>query len=80
MKDFTAQQAKQIVDSLQNDDLDNILIHIKAKAEQGETVLHIYESITNKTRDDLVGKGFRVIKHTSISNQRDGLHYSIYWG
>ena len=42
MKDFNAQQAKQIVDSLYTDELHNILVDIKTKAEQGETLLKHY--------------------------------------
>lgn len=80
MKDFNAQQAKQIVDSLSTDELHNILIDIKAKAEQGETVLHIYKPIKGKTVDALREKGFSVTNHSSIAIQRDeGLYYSIYW-
>ena len=36
MKDFNAQQANQIVDSLYTDELHNILVDIKSKAEQGK--------------------------------------------
>jgi len=79
MKDFNAQQAKQIVDSLYTDELHNILVDIKAKAEQGETVLHIYKPINGKTVDALRDKGFEVTNQPSISIQKDGLYYSIYW-
>ena len=79
MKDFNAQQAKQIVDSLYTDELHNILVDIKAKAEHGETVLHIYKKIKGKTVDALRNKGFKVTNQPSIAIQRDGLYYSIYW-
>jgi hypothetical protein len=79
MKDFNAQQAKQIVDSLYTDELHNILVDIKAKAEQGETVLHIYKPIKGRTVDALRDKGFNVTSHPSIAIQRDDLYYSIYW-
>ena len=79
MKDFNAQQAKQTVDSLYIDELHNILVNIKSKSEQGETVLHIYKSIKGKTLDALRDKGFKVIDQPSIAIQKDGLYYSIYW-
>jgi phenylalanyl-tRNA synthetase alpha subunit len=79
MKDFNAQQAREIVDSRYNDELHNILVDIKAKAEQGETVLHVYESIRDKTIDALVDKGFEVSRQSSIAIQKDGLFYSIHW-
>jgi len=79
MKDFNAQQAKQIVDSLYVDELHNILVDIKAKAEQGKFVLNIYKPIAGKTVDALRDRGFEVIDHSSISIQKAGLYYSIYW-
>jgi hypothetical protein len=79
MKDFNAQQAKQIVDSLYTDELHNILADIKSKAEQGEIVLHIYKPINGKTVDALRDKEFDVIRQQSIATQKDGLYYSIYW-
>ena len=79
MKDFNAQQAKQIVDSLYTDELHNILVDIKSKAEQGETVLHIYKPIKGKTVDALRDKGFKVTNQPSIVMQKDVLYYSIYW-
>ena len=79
MEDFNAEKAKQIVDSLYIDELHNILIRIKNKAEQGETVLHIYKSIKSTTKQVLLEKGFRVISQPSIAIQKDSLYYSIYW-
>jgi hypothetical protein len=79
MKDFNAQQAKQIVDSLYSDELHNILVDIKTKAEQGETVLHICKPIKEKTINTLRDKGFKVIDSMSIAIQRDELYYFIYW-
>lgn len=79
MKHFNAQQAKQIVDSLYTDELHNILVDIKAKSEQGETVLHIYKPIKGKTVEALRDKGFKVTDQPSIAIQKEGLYYSIYW-
>jgi hypothetical protein len=79
MKDFNAQQAREIADSLYSEELHNILVDIKAKAEQGETVLHIYKPIKEKTVDALRDKGFNVKSYPSIAVQHDDLYYSIYW-
>ena len=79
MKDFNAQQAKQIVDSLDIDELHNILVDIKAKAEQGEIVLNIYKPIKSKTIDALRDRGFEVTHYPPIAKQKDSVYYSIYW-
>lgn len=79
MEIFNADQAKQIVDSLHTDELHSILLDIKIKAEQGETVLNIYKSLKSKTKQVLTEKGFRVVDQPSISIQKDGLYYSVYW-
>jgi hypothetical protein len=79
MENFDAKQAKEIVDSLHTDELHNILVDIRAKAEKGETVLHVYNFIKTKTRDALIEKGFEIIDHPSISIQKEGLYYSVYW-
>lgn len=75
MEDFNAQQAKQIVDSLYEDELHNILVDIKAKAEQGKTVLHIYKPLKGQTVVALRDKGFKITNHSLIED----LYYSIYW-
>ena len=76
---FNAEQAKQIVDSLHKEELHNILVDIKNKAQEGETVLHIYKNIKGKTKQVLTEKGFKVVDQPSISIQKDGLYYSVYW-
>lgn len=78
MKDFNVIQARQIVDSLHTGELDSILMDIKSKAEQGETVLHIYKLLKSQTIGILREKGFKVIQQP-ISIQKDDLYYSIYW-
>ena len=79
MENFNAEQAKQIVDSLHKEELHNILVDIKNKAQEGETVLHIYKKIKGKTKQVLTEKGFKVVDQPSISIQKDGLYYSVYW-
>lgn len=81
MEDFNAGKARDIVASLHGDELLNILSDIKAKAEQGETVLRIYRigPLTKKAYEGLVSRGFRVQAHSQVEIQRDGLVYSIYW-
>jgi hypothetical protein len=79
MKDFDSKKAKEIVDSLYNDELHTILEKIKSNAEKGESTLYIYEPLGNKTVDALKEKGFRVFSQTSIAVQRDELYYIIYW-
>jgi hypothetical protein len=79
MKDFDAQQAREILQTLCVDELNSILMDIKSSAEQGEGVLHVYKSLKTKTLDALIDKGFIVKDHSQIAIQRDGLYHSIYW-
>jgi hypothetical protein len=79
MENFNAEQAKQIADSLYVNELHNILVEIKKKAEQGETVLYLYKTIKAKTKQVLREKGFEVVDEPSIAIQREGLYYSIRW-
>ena len=76
---FNAQQAKNILDNFEKDEVNNILIDIKLKAEQGKDVLHICKSVENKTKKLLIEKGFLFIEHSSMSIQKEGLYYSVYW-
>lgn len=79
MKDFNAQEAKKIVESLYSDELHNTLTDIKFKVEKGETVLHVYKPLQRKTIDVLREKGFNVATSPSIAIQRDNLYYTITW-
>ena len=79
MENFNADQARKIVDSLSDNELHDILVDIKLKAEHGKSVLHIYKPIKNNTVDRLKQKGFEVINAPSIAIQKDSLYYSIYW-
>jgi len=79
MKNFNAQQAKQIVDSLHTDELHNILVDIKSKAEKGEISLHIHTNISDTTKQLLIEKGFTVVNESSIAIQKHGVYVSIYW-
>jgi hypothetical protein len=79
MEIFNAEHSRQILDNLSKDELYSICIDIRFKAEQGENVLHICKSIKSKTKKELIERGFRVIEHSSISIQKEGLYYSVYW-
>lgn len=80
MEDFDAEQAKQIVDSLPDNELHNIIADIKAKAKKGETVLHVYVSLKVTTKQELIRMRFRVVDCPSIAVQKEGIFHSIYWG
>lgn len=79
MENFNATTARSIVDSNSLDKLHNILVDIKNKACNGETVLHIYEFIHVNTISKLKDLGFKITTHPGIDIQRDNLYYSIYW-
>jgi hypothetical protein len=79
MEDFNAESARNIIKSIKNDELHNVLSDIKYRAEQAETVLHVYKNLHQLTLDKLHEKGFKVVSQPSIAIQRDSLYYSIYW-
>ena len=79
MNDFDAKKARDIVDSLEDNELNDVLINIKSEAEKGQTILHIYQHLKGKTIAELTDKGFDIVFHPSIAIQRDGLYYSIRW-
>jgi len=79
MNDFDAKQARDIVDSLENNELNAVLIDIKSEAEKGQTVLHIYKPLKSKTVTALRDKAFKITELPSGAIQRDGLYYSIRW-
>ena len=77
MKKFNAEQAKQIVDSLHIDEIHNILVDIKSKSEQGETVLHIYKSRTNYiSYESKDGTVYNIGDTLVINSPRDGNKFS----
>lgn len=76
---FNAYEARKTVDSLYSDELHNILMDIKSKAQQSQNVLHIYKPLKDKTVDALKDKGFDVITYPSIVIQREQLYHSIRW-
>lgn len=79
MEGFTAEDAKRIVESIQDKELNIILGKIRDEAEKGKTVLHVYHSLNERTRKELELRGFEVIYQSSIAIQVDKLFYSIYW-
>lgn len=79
MKDFNAQQARQIVDSVSTDELHNILVSIKFESINGKNVLLICKPIKEKTINALKDKGFKVKDESYNNIHRGDLYYSIYW-
>lgn len=79
MKGFNAEIAKEIALASDNNELDEILIAIKAKAEIGERSVHIYKPINANTQSNLVKLGFDLVNQSSIAIQREGLYHSVYW-
>jgi hypothetical protein len=79
MQNYNAPPAKRLVSDTANDEIHSILVDIRSKAENGETVLHIYEPLKKQTKDELIKRGFRLVDQPSIAVQKDNLYYSIYW-
>ena len=79
MKNFNAQKAKQISESVLPGDLYKILTEIKEQAEQGETILYVYRPLTLETLETLRDRGFRVINANIIDSRKNGMYYYISW-
>lgn len=79
LKNFNAEQARQITDSYNDDILYEILRKIKEKAQHNESELHLYEPVIFKVIEKLESRGFEVKQHSGIAVQRDGLYCTISW-
>lgn len=76
---FTAEQARNLVESKYSQDLEDILSKIKKEAEKGNSVLHLYVPLNASTRKQLVQLGYQIPPTPSIATQKDGLYESIHW-
>lgn len=76
---FTAEQARNLVESKYSQDLEDILSKIKKEAEKGNSVLHLYVPLKENTRKQLVQLGYQIPPASTIGIQKDGLYASIYW-
>lgn len=79
MKDFTAEQAREILDGTYKEELHTVLMDIKKKAEEGKYDLHITNSLNNIIISELEKRGFKVTNHSSITIQKENLYHSISW-
>lgn len=78
MEGFTADDAREIVNTMNNREFSIILVKIREQAESGKSVLHIYHELDSRTVSGLKERGFEVISKGGYI-QRDDLFYSIYW-
>jgi len=84
MDDFNAQQAKNIVNSMVNNELHKILVDIKNTAQKGETALFICHKLSKKTINELKDRGFAVINNSPPDKPKFhrhpmSQHYTIFW-
>lgn len=79
MEDFDAKQAREIAESIEQDEINKVLRKIKSAAEQGKTIIYLNELISNNTAQTLVDKGFKVEKQGSSAMIHTGIYYSITW-
>ena len=79
MKEFNAQQARDLVGSLHTDELHSILVSIREAAEKGITICYVHKYLEKTTRKELEEKGFELIIYSSMTIQKEGLYYSISW-
>ena len=85
LKNFTAVSARELVDSLNEEELYEILGKIRIEAQSKKSVLHVYKSLSKATITELgnrgfrVDSGFRVVDQPSIAVEKENLYYSINW-
>lgn len=77
---FNAIEARKLSESnLSAYDLEKVLDMIRIEAKEGKTVLHLYQSISQRTIDQLNRLGYQLPPISPISSQKDGLCHSIHW-
>jgi hypothetical protein len=76
MNKLTAEQAKKIVESTYKEDLDKILLAIKHEAGKGNSVLHVYEKLNQKTINELIELGYTIPPLSNINGKKC---ISIHW-
>ena len=80
MEGFNIEKARELVDSFHIEELHNILTDIKMKAEEGETFLHVYKNLKDKTVQELISRGFKVTNpFSTIPFGEKTIHFSIHW-
>ena len=80
MEGFNVEKARELVDSFHIEELHNILTDIKIEAEEGETFLHIYKNLKDKTVQELISRGFRVNSLLPLSPFGEKtIHFSVHW-
>ena len=76
---LTAQQAKELVEKTYTDDFNEIMAKIENAANNGKTLLHLYEPMKPTTRQKLTDLGYDIPPMASIATQKDGLYHTIHW-
>ena len=79
MKLISAKEAKEMVESTLNNDLEPIMIDIEKEAKAGKKVLHIYKPLSSQVLKTLTELGYDIPPLPSICTQKDGLYHSIHW-
>ena len=79
LKNFTANDARNISKALDDKELEELLHDIKRAAEGKGRGLFIYNTISFETRKELIKRGFAIEDMPSIAIQKDGIHHTIYW-
>ena len=75
--DFDAKDAREIVNNLHKEVINEVLSDIKIAAESGETVLIVRKVLSDIVVDLVQTKGFKITYH-SVENG-DDYYYSISW-
>lgn len=76
---ISAKEAKEMVESTLNNDLEPIMAQIEVAAKSGKKVLHVYNPLSKQVLDTLKDLGYDIPPMPSICSQKDGLYHSIHW-
>ena len=80
LETFDAKEAKRIVGTSYRKRLDDILKAIYKESEQGKSVFYVEERpLEVFAREALIKRGFVVVNHPTVINEREDLFHTIYW-
>jgi hypothetical protein len=79
LRNFDANKAREIASAKKEAQLQGVLKKILEQAQDEKEVLHVYHTLSHDTVKSLEKRGFNVVAGNSLTIQKDGLYYSIYW-
>jgi hypothetical protein len=80
LETFDAKEAKRIVDTSYIEELGLVLEMIYKAAKKGNSIFYVEgKPLGCKAREELTKRGFVVVGHPTVIQQRENLFQTIYW-